>query len=217
MKYKYKYQLLKNQLGGNDKYLNIAIRRFGKDLCLDTLYRFFIIFPGITRLSIGSGNGYFEHLYSEKFKDEPPIICIDPNPLSYESKDLVKPFTRPEYPTAEAFKAVNPETETVLFINWSGPDPENTYDIDAIKLLKPLAFFIIYAERDSGLSHQAGSDELISFIDTFSKTQVNTLDDQQYIKMSSWQGRESNLRFGWYLNLTKDEKNKTGNWSNTVN
>ncbi len=34
--------------------------------------------------------------------------------------------------------------------------------------------------------------------------------------MSSWQGRESNLRFGWYLNLTKDEKNKTGNWRKTT-
>jgi hypothetical protein len=34
LKYKSKYQQLKNQLGGNDKYLNIAIRRFGKDLCL---------------------------------------------------------------------------------------------------------------------------------------------------------------------------------------
>jgi hypothetical protein len=85
--------------------INITIRRFGKD------HRFFIIFPGITRLSICSCNGYFEHLYSEKFKYVPLIICIDPNPLSYESKDLVKSFTHPEYATAETFLFINKKIE----------------------------------------------------------------------------------------------------------
>ena len=137
LKYKNKYLQFKLQYGGNDKYVNYAVKRFGIEKCLENLHSFFsnYNFPNITRLSIGSGNAFLEHLYKQKYGGEPDIICIDPAPLLFNRADLAAPFIQPAYPTVVEFKAANPNAETVLFINWPGPDPENTYDIDAIKLL----------------------------------------------------------------------------------
>ena len=205
LKYKQKYLKQKNlQIGGNNKYINIAIRRIGIDKCLGYLDNFFNkLYPGIFRLSIGSGNGYFESLFSKNFNNEPQIICIDPNPLSYGAYELTKEFIEPSYATAEEFKQKNPDRETVLFINW--PDPTVSYDIEAIRLLKPIAFFIIYAERvdDTGslVEHRAGSNELQAFL--IQGLNIS-LDDQLYFQHFSYQGRNSNLRISIYINKNKD-------------
>jgi hypothetical protein len=142
LKYKKKYLNSKLQYGGNDNFLNYAVRRFGKKMVLDTMHLFFshYNFPNITRLSIGSGNAYLEYLYKQQYPIEPAIICIDPEPLSYNEHDLVIPFIIPEYRTVNDFNRANPAAETVLIINWPGPNPEDTYDIDAI-IIKTSCFF----------------------------------------------------------------------------
>jgi hypothetical protein len=206
LKYKKKYLDSKLQYGGNDKWLNFAVRRFGINIVLETLHEFFSNYnlKNISRLSIGSGNAYLEFLYKKKFPSEPKIICIDPNPLSFNNDDLTKPFIIPEYSTVTDFKIKNPTAETVLLINWSGPDPDNTYDIDAIKLLKPVAFFIIYAEREytSLISPKAGSDELINFLNELQKNLV-LLEGRHYKKIREWRGEGSTLRLGWYIDWLK--------------
>jgi hypothetical protein len=138
LKYKKKYLQYSLQYGGNDRWLNSAVKSFGKTMVLETLHQFFsnYNFPNITRLSIGSGNAFLEHLYKQKYPIEPDIICIDPEPLLFNNHGLAAPHIQPAYPTVVEFNAANPGAETVLLINWSGPDPENTYDIDAIKLLQ---------------------------------------------------------------------------------
>lgn len=216
LKYKKKYLQCKLQYGGNDKYVNYAVKRFGIEVCLENLHYFFsnYNFPNITRLSIGSGNAFLEHLYKETYRGEPDIICIDPEPLSFRSTDLVEPFIQPAYPTVVEFKAANPTAETVLFINWPGPEPENTYDIDAIKLLKPVAFFIIYAKRkhEDDTTPRAGSNELISFIDEFIHNRTVDLEDQLYLKVSEWKGKDSNLCIDWYINRTKHQDRSHSNY-----
>ncbi len=74
-----------------------------------------------------------------------------------------------------------------------------------VPAVKPVAFFVIYAERDytAFLSPQAGSDELISFIDEFKTKRIVNLEGQQYMKIREWKGRGSTLRLGWYVNWTK--------------
>jgi hypothetical protein len=206
LKYKKKYLDSKLQYGGNDKWLNYAVKAFGIKMVLETLHTFFshYNFPNITRLSIGSGNAFLEHSYKQKYPTEPDIICIDPAPMSFLNDGLAAPFIQPAYPTVVEFNAANPGAETVLLINWSGPDPDNTYDIDAIKILKPVAFFVIYAVRnyESMLSPHAGSDELVSFLDKFKKSLIVNLEGQQYMKIREWKGEGSTLRLGWYVNFT---------------
>jgi len=207
LKYKKKYLDSKLQYGGNDKWLNNAVQSFGINFVLETLHKFFSHYNylNINRLSIGSGNAFLEYSYKLKYPTEPDIICIDPFPLSFKNNDLADPFIKPSYPTAVEFNKKNPGAETVLLINWSGPDPENTYDIDAIKLLKPVAFFVIYAVRnyDSMLSLHVGSDELISFLKKLAEIRIVKLGDQEYMKISEWEGEGSPFRLGWYINWTK--------------
>ena len=164
-RFKYDNKVWHKKITFDDKYLNPGLIAFTllKVMCLleKNFFNFFN-FDNIDLLSIGSGNGLFESLCQQIFGI--PILCVDPNPLGFMSFDLKKPFIEPRFKnTLEYFTYDKKKDETVLFLIW--PETPNKgvlpYDLDAILLLKPLAFFIIYS--DNNLS--AGSSELWKLIE----------------------------------------------------
>jgi hypothetical protein len=144
LKYKTKYINLKNsiQIGGN-KYFNRGIRSFGIEVVLDALHKFLSAYPGKEPISVGSGNGILEHEYANEYCEH--ILCVDPEPLSFNSTDLTKPFMKPTYRNVTELVVHQRELKgnCVLILNWCDPRPHITYDYDAVLKLLPLAFFTI--------------------------------------------------------------------------
>ena len=215
LKYKLKYLKLKDLVGGNPKFLNIAINSFTIDRCLERLHELFSIEnfgADIDRLSIGSGNGYFESLYHQKYPSDPQIICIDPDRLSYNSRGLSKAFIEPSYATVEEYKRANPEKNTLLFINW--PDPEIPYDIDSIRSLNPVGFFIIYAMRphdmtppmtDDMVPH-AGSDGLHHVLNSIDgrNLMINGSNFGCFTNINAkYKDEQSNLKMNMFIQFRK--------------
>ena len=109
----------------------------------------FFNFDNIDLLSIGSGNGLFESFCQTIFGI--PIICVDPFPPKLQMVDGEIPFIKPMFNyTVDYLDYDKKKDETVLFLIWPEPteevEDENPYDLDAIILLQPLAFFIIYSD-----------------------------------------------------------------------
>jgi hypothetical protein len=137
-------------------YFNVALRIYNieKVLCLlqKNFFNFFN-FDNIDLLSIGSGNGLFESLCQQIFGI--PILCVDPYPLDFMRFKLKKPFIKPMFNyTVNYLESEKKKDETVLFLIWPNNLSEEEeeedvipYDLEAILLLKPLAFFIIYSNR----------------------------------------------------------------------
>jgi len=217
-KYKIKYNKLKNLVGGNKFHLNFAIRAFRIEKCLDLLHKLFSSYDETyDRVSIGSGNGYFESLYNTQYSPPYEIICIDPLALSFNSSGLDRPYIIPKYQNVQEYMAKkDPKKQTLLFINW--PDPALSYDIESIKLLKPAAFLIIFAKQNmvDALSPFAGSPELVDILtDTSASIDIY---GQKFLRILLRKGRffgsggvdglESNFRIALYLDTTKiDDRN----------
>jgi len=149
-------------------YFNVALRIYNIEevLCLlqKNFFNFFN-FDNIDLLSIGSGNGLFESLCQQIFGI--PILCVDPDPLDFMRFKLKEPFIKPMFNyTVNYLQSKTKKDETVLFLIW--PEPYNEveeedvipYDLEAILLLQPLAFFIIYSNR----GFLAGSRQLRKLI-----------------------------------------------------
>jgi hypothetical protein len=162
-------------------FLNVALFNFGMTFCLKKLNDFILMFPpNSIVLSIGSGNGLFEFEYEEKYKKE--ILCIDPNPLEFlgKSRGLSQPFKKPINNTIDDFIATKNRSymETNLFllvINWAFPDDDDPYDLNAITLLKPAGFFVIFDEKlEAGI---AGSPQ---FCEVISRETIVVIDGTTY-------------------------------------
>ena len=100
-------------------------------------------------ISVGSGSGKFEYHYNHIFISSPEdaIICIDPAPLSYNR--CKKIYCEPKFSTVDDLIKNKPDIvgNCQLLIIWSPPD--NSYDIDAINLLKPGKMVILYDGSES--------------------------------------------------------------------
>ena len=131
-----------------DKYRNQAIQIFGYSFCLKKFNDFVSLFHHkYNILSIGSGNGLFEYFYTKLYNRK--IVCIDPNPLKYLGENLKKPFVYPKYRTVKSFLEYGyDKKDFLLFINWAYPGDK--YDLEAIELIKPDGFFVIYEEYEHG-------------------------------------------------------------------
>ena len=137
--------------------------------------------------------------YNKLFPTEQPLICIDPNPLSYNSGGLVEPFQKPKYKNliiefiTENTTFVN--YNTVLVINW--PEPKANYDIEAIIKLNPLAFFVIfYKKKEDDIYAKesvAGSIELQNLIKDIQEKSNNS-----YKVIREIYTKKYNFCIGWY-------------------
>lgn len=107
----------------------------------------------LSLVSIGSGCGAFESLLREFCSGHVHIVGVDPAPLSFDAaQDLDAPFVEPTYATAA--EVLRPDPCLLLF-NWCAPN-DSTYDAEALVLLKPEAFLVVYEIFEGG-SGAAGS------------------------------------------------------------
>jgi hypothetical protein len=131
--------------------LNIMFQRVGTDTSIDQVERLVHNLPShLPIISIGSGNGCFERMISDKIRRN--IICVDPHPTShYSTKTL---YMGPDYATVHELIAAYPEyvgncIVMIIFSYPTGwyrmnrmPEPTTPYDIEAIKLLNPMGLYI---------------------------------------------------------------------------
>jgi hypothetical protein len=128
-------------------------------------------FPQIkTIVSVGSGLGDLEaeldKVYSKKGMR---MICIDPDPYSYNQKNFGKPRQLkyiPDFETVDQFlqhekhKKKN-VSDCLLFLNW--PEVETHqgagYDLEAIKKIKPATIIILFELFGKGEGGAAGSQQ----------------------------------------------------------
>ena len=98
---------------------------------------------------------------------------------------------------------------TVLVINW--PDPKEKYDIEAIRKLNPLAFFVIfYKKKDDDIYTKesvAGSVELQNLI-----KDIQEKSNDSYKVIREIYTKKYNFCIGWYqffcfsdTNIVKDD------------
>jgi hypothetical protein len=116
-------------------------------------------------ISIGSGNGYFEHLFVEKYPHyKHRVICVDPEPGVWNDS---KVYFEPEYPDLPALLKDRPTLyeQCLMLFNWCLPD-ESTYDSEALILGKPRAFVVVY-EKFEGENGGAGGKLFHSYTDHF--------------------------------------------------
>jgi hypothetical protein len=148
----------KEEVRFNNDNFNIGLKVFNikKVLCLlqKNLFNSFN-FDNIDLLSIGSGNGLFESMCQTIFGI--PIICVDPKPPQLKKVEGEVPFLTPMFSYTEEYVNYDKKKkkdETILFLIWPEPDKINVddeenylpYDFEAIFMLQPLAFFIIYSD-----------------------------------------------------------------------
>lgn len=88
-------------------------------------------------ISVGSGNGAFESFYNQN------IICVDPHPTKYLRNNQI--YTKPLYSYVEELVREKPELigNSNLMLISPPPGDEITYDIEAIRLLKPKCILIV--------------------------------------------------------------------------
>ena len=202
-------EIIRKEVCNNYKYYNPAMIVFGIDICIKSLHTFLQSYNSkdIIKLSIGSGSGILEYKYNKLFPTEQPLICIDPDPLSYNSCGLVEPFQKPKYKTIDEFITKNTNFvnyNSVLVINW--PDPKANYDIEAIRKLNPLAFFIIfYINKDDDIyvdENVAGSIELQNLIKDIQEKTNNS-----YRIIREIYTKKYNFCIGWYQSFCFSDTN----------
>ena len=152
---------------GNSK--NLAITYFGYNVFCQVAFK-------ISRdmshnvLSIGSGRGFMEGFI--KYLTGLSIICIDPNPTSWQPKpltthDIIENMcTPPSYKTVEHMLSCQMdhdlfEKPNKLIINWPSPNQAENFDSSAIRILRPEEIILV-VELFGG----AGSSQLIDWLST---------------------------------------------------
>ena len=170
--------------------LNPGILRIGLETCIYVFQLFVSHFidhfkEGKKIISVGSGNAYFEsimrkHVFDYK-KLRLDIVCIDPDPLHFTPNPL-QFFSRnslsdnistkkvvcikPKFRSVNELIRRNSEIVGNCFLMLIWPDQSAGYDIEAIRLLKPIGIFIIYKKLESNDSRSDSRSEsrIIEFL-----------------------------------------------------
>lgn len=131
--------------------MNKAITKLGLEE-LSTFFELLIQNNHDPIISIGSGLGSIEAYFEEKLARS--IICVDPNPNSFQLSDTILTKTHPpDYPTHLEVLKNHPEWmgNCNLFINWATPnDAADNYDIKAIHDLKPKRILVVCESSGGG-------------------------------------------------------------------
>lgn len=139
------------------------INNFGENgmVCINNLLDFLNLHPTLPVISVGSGNAILEDICSKLYKIK--IFCVDPDPTSYSGKEI---FLQPDYPYVDNLICEHESFigNCVLIINWATPALD--YDMEAIKKLQPIAFWVLYEETGA-----AGGKQFHDFI--ISKSHYN--------------------------------------------
>jgi hypothetical protein len=159
-------------------------------------------------VSIGSGSGIIEGII--RYLTGLNIICIDPNPGSYQPKPRVHReysesinkivqnlCTEPSFKNMEQYIASQQDSHRkphTLFMNWPSPNQDG-WDIESIVQLKPEYVFISF-EMFGG----AGSLELTNSLLPYDEI-YTPLDREIYMHLNSSKARESAclVDYGYYV------------------
>jgi MYND finger len=105
-------------------------------------------------ISVGSGNGYLESfIHSSKI----PIICVDPDPTSYDSGESQHHPSHRRPPDFKLVKEMDIDTyrgKCSLFLGWPNFGLAQQYDLDAIQDLQPDQIYVVH-EPDGGAGSEA--------------------------------------------------------------
>lgn len=141
--------------------VNRGIRAFGiKEVAVHLRVFLNMYKSSIPVVSVGSGFGMIEWVTDPGRR----WVCVDPHPCSwpqgYSSWIRMQPFIHPSAPTVHELLKVHPDMEQncILFLNWCEVD--TPFDLESIKLLKPLAIFTIVDKSGK----QSGSTEFIHWM-----------------------------------------------------
>lgn len=118
------------------QYYNKAVSAFGVEVIVKWLEEITKQYPGKRWVSVGCGNCAVESLVKVDW------LLADPDPLSYASDGLDKPFLDVQYKDVNELLQANPEikNDCLLFLNWPPPN-KSRFDLEAIEVLCPLAVF----------------------------------------------------------------------------
>lgn len=101
---------------------------------LDTASKYY---KGISFVSVGSGSAMIEHTL-------PDIdwILVDPEPESFMRPGEV-PYMMPHYKYTRDIDRTDIVGNCVVFLNWCDPSEPTGYDLQAIRLLDPIAIIVV--------------------------------------------------------------------------
>lgn len=142
--------------------MNKAIQAFGEEVVLQWVRQVELATPDLRWISVGSGNGALEAKIGN-------VICVDPDPLSYNSdglsSGLKEPYCAPSYAYLDQLLAADPSVIGAcrLLLNWCPPN-DSDFDYQAIQALKPVAVLSIY-ERFAGGNGAAGGRKFHEWYD----------------------------------------------------
>jgi hypothetical protein len=152
---------------------NPLITYFGLDVMCQLAHRIVNIHGLGPIVSLGSGQGIIEGFM--RYVTGVEIICIDPDPGSYQRKSQPNPKyseqvnyivnglqTKPQFKTIEQFSETSDDPNCTLMINWPSPDQEIPWDTYAIETLAP-ENIIVMVELFGG----AGSSKLTTWLSEF--------------------------------------------------
>jgi len=152
---------------------NPLITYFGLDVMCQLAHRIVNISGIGPIVSLGSGQGIIEGFM--RYVTGVEIICIDPDPGSYQKKSQPNPkyseqvnyivnglHTKPQFKTIEQFSETSDDPNCTLMINWPSPDQEIPWDTYAIETLAP-ENIIVMVELFGG----AGSSKLTTWLSKF--------------------------------------------------
>ena len=156
-----------------NKAMNPLIKYFGLDVMCKLSCRIADIGRDGPIISIGSGQGIIEGFMS--YMTGVDIICIDPNPSSYQKipeQDLTHSRATsvvgrmrklPLFRNIKHYIDSGEELQNItLIINWPSPGQIVPWDINAIKSLKPKNIVVLF-----DMFGVAGSYELTTWLSTF--------------------------------------------------
>ena len=156
-----------------DRSVNPLIKYFGLDVMCKLSRRIADIGRDGPIISIGSGQGIIEGFMS--YMTGVDIICIDPNPSSYQKipeQDLTHSRAAsvvgimrklPLFRNIKHYIDSGEELQNItLIINWPSPGQIVPWDINAIKVLKPKNIVVLF-----DMFGVAGSYELTTWLSTF--------------------------------------------------
>jgi hypothetical protein len=118
-------------------------------------------------VSIGSGRGSIERRLED---GRDIIICVDPNPTSYQRVSRTFPDKPPKYKDVHELKAAEPNLigQCNILLNWPNPDKEGRFDLESILLLHPRRVLLVI-DTTGG----SGSDELLCWLQSLPSFKKN--------------------------------------------
>lgn len=140
--------------------MNICLKQFGLDM-LKSYYSDLSKYR-LRTVSVASGIGVIEHAIQNPLR---PIICIDPDPHSFQRIESNEPLLTimipPHYPTCADLISAQPDIvgNCNIMLNWPEGNEKGRYDVESIALLQPLRILLVIETTGSG-----GSDLFYEFL-----------------------------------------------------